>query len=830
MPEKIVIAEIDIDMDKAIADTIRLRTEEQNLKKLRDEAKKSQGDLSSEYVQYSSQLKATQSDLKSQESLLVKVTQATNAQAGSQDQLKASLSVVTKQWSALSEDERKNTEVGKNLSKQKLDLTNALKKEESATGDTRRNVGNYTEGLHGAVGAATNLVPAIGKASAATELFGNILKVALGPIGLIVAAVVALVSYFKRTEEGQNSLNKVIAVFKVVLENIMDVVGKVGEAIYNAVTKPKEAWEGFKEMIKGVGDFFKNTFGNIIGGAITVMVGNLQAGFANIGLAWQKFKGIFTDNSKKINESQQKVADLNEKIKEGQERVKLGANNLKDDVVSAYNKIKGAITDFIAENQREIDQTKKIQDQKAALRKRERAEIVNDAKDELAIAELRAKAAQKDKLNGEERLALLDKAIAIQNAMMNDDLDIARQKSNIHKQEMAMSDATAEALDEQAKLEADVFKIQQTNAEARRGFEKQRQSAIADMLADLQKEAMARVDNMNYELEKYKLLNESKLKDFAETNRRISEEGVKAEEDRLTAINDKQKEYLKAQLDFKIKEIDQKENESEAAKLAEKQKLNDDYNLAILAGQTDLNNQIHDLNYQFQEQERQNKIEAAQTDYDNMLAIAEDNIFAQLDVQRKQNDLKQQEEIRAAEKTGASVDLINKKYSKANKILYKAEQDAKLSLASGFASNIATIAGENTKVGKAAAVAAATINTYQAATGAYAALAPIPIVGPALGIAAAAAAVISGISNVKKILATQPGSTPSAGSDNAQASQPQLTSSLQSANTDIGAGIVSRNTNNGQASQGSQVQSVLVVDKVTNAQKVESSKADTATI
>ena len=213
-----------------------------------------------------------------------------------------------------------------------------------------------------------------------------------------------------------------------------------------------------------------------------------------------------------------------------------------------------------------------------------------------------------------------------------------------------------------------------------------------------------------------------------------------------------------------------------------------------------------------------------------MLAIAEDNIFAQLDVQRKQNDLKQQEEIRAAEKTGASVDLINKKYSKANKILYKAEQDAKLSLASGFASNIATIAGENTKVGKAAAVAAATINTYQAATGAYAALAPIPIVGPALGIAAAAAAVISGISNVKKILATQPGSTPSAGSDNAQASQPQLTSSLQSANTDIGAGIVSRNTNNGQASQGSQVQSVLVVDKVTNAQKVESSKADTATI
>jgi TP901 family phage tail tape measure protein len=59
------------------------------------------------------------------------------------------------------------------------------------------------------------------------------------------------------------------------------------------------------------------------------------------------------------------------------------------------------------------------------------------------------------------------------------------------------------------------------------------------------------------------------------------------------------------------------------------------------------------------------------------------------------------------------------------------------------------------EVGKAAAVAETIFNTYRAAQGAYAALAGIPIVGPALGIAAAAAAVVSGLARVQQIRATK---------------------------------------------------------------------------
>lgn len=84
-----------------------------------------------------------------------------------------------------------------------------------------------------------------------------------------------------------------------------------------------------------------------------------------------------------------------------------------------------------------------------------------------------------------------------------------------------------------------------------------------------------------------------------------------------------------------------------------------------------------------------------------------------------------------------------------------AKQQAMLSMASDFFGQIATLQNSKNKtmqrVGKAAAIAQTVVNTYQSATGAYAALSWIPMVGPALGIAAAAAAVAAGLANVQAI-------------------------------------------------------------------------------
>lgn len=69
------------------------------------------------------------------------------AEAGSIEALRAKLSLATIKWKALSKEERENGKIGKSLVKDKLKLTNQLKALEKQTGDTRRNVGNYTDSL-----------------------------------------------------------------------------------------------------------------------------------------------------------------------------------------------------------------------------------------------------------------------------------------------------------------------------------------------------------------------------------------------------------------------------------------------------------------------------------------------------------------------------------------------------------------------------------------------------------------------------------------------------------------------------------------------------------
>lgn len=66
-------------------------------------------------------------------------------------------------------------------------------------------------------------------------------------------------------------------------------------------------------------------------------------------------------------------------------------------------------------------------------------------------------------------------------------------------------------------------------------------------------------------------------------------------------------------------------------------------------------------------------------------------------------------------------------------------------------SALKTALGEGSALYKAAAITQTIIETYKGATAAYASLSTIPIVGPALGVAAAAAITAAGLANVAKI-------------------------------------------------------------------------------
>lgn len=103
------------------------------------------------------------------------------------------------------------------------------------------------------------------------------------------------------------------------------------------------------------------------------------------------------------------------------------------------------------------------------------------------------------------------------------------------------------------------------------------------------------------------------------------------------------------------------------------------------------------------------------------------------------------------EAQGAEIAAITKKYAKEEVKWSEMSDKQKLGIASSTAGNMATILGEETAAGQAFAITQATIDTFASAQGAYKSMASIPIVGPALGAVAAAAAVVGGMKNIQAI-------------------------------------------------------------------------------
>lgn len=176
----------------------------------------------------------------------------------------------------------------------------------------------------------------------------------------------------------------------------------------------------------------------------------------------------------------------------------------------------------------------------------------------------------------------------------------------------------------------------------------------------------------------------------------------------------------------------------------------------------------------------------AQIEYNNNLLaltqgrIEQENALLNQQLMNEQLTAEQKEEIQRTltENNMALSDaqLANEQANtQAYQNLQKARQQAlqgTLSVASSIAGSMASIWGEESKVGKGFATAQALIDTYSAANSAYSAMAGIPIVGPALGIAAAAAAIAAGIANVKKIWEVDETSGASASSASASVAAP----------------------------------------------------------
>ena len=180
-----------------------------------------------------------------------------------------------------------------------------------------------------------------------------------------------------------------------------------------------------------------------------------------------------------------------------------------------------------------------------------------------------------------------------------------------------------------------------------------------------------------------------------------------------------------------------------------------------------------------EEEERQAKYLANRQIIDDLLQQANldaiDDIYA-----RSREELRIQEEtdiakLQAAGATEAEINRIRASYTKKNKDLAKEEADFNkamkeqdvanaLNAGSQILGSIVSLVGEGSAIGKSAAIAQTTIDTYSSATAAYSSTVGIPVVGPVLAPIAAGVAVAAGLANIKKIVATKTPGNKSGGS------------------------------------------------------------------
>lgn len=257
-----VILDISIpkgDIENAEQAIGRMRGRVDELRKANKELDKS----SEAYTKNAIEIKRLNAEIRTNENVLVANTKAQKANEGSINQLREQLKSTSVQWAKLSKDERENTAEGKALTKQKKDLTDQLKSLEKATGDNRRNVGNYSEGMREAIassGLFTREQQALATAQKAVQVATGLsikglklLKITLisTGIGAIVVAVGSLAAAFLSTQRGMDAVNKVLKPITFAFQRLIGVVQNIATAL--ADLNFAKAWR----ELTGIGNALK---------------------------------------------------------------------------------------------------------------------------------------------------------------------------------------------------------------------------------------------------------------------------------------------------------------------------------------------------------------------------------------------------------------------------------------------------------------------------------------------------------------------------------------------------------------------------------------------
>lgn len=451
-----------------------------------------------------------------------------------------------------------------------------------------------------------------------------------------------------------------------------------------------------------------------------------------------------------------------------------------------------------------------IAKEEQAILEATREDIYKNADAEKEIAELRAKAADKEKYSASERIQYLEQAADLEKEMAEDNYKLAQREYELIKRKNALTDSSAEDKQKEAeayakmvKAETDYFNKQRelssqlakTRKEERKAAEDAQKEAQAAQIARLQAEK-ALVDA---ELEIVEVGTEEQLKlqkDSINKQREIDKENAKSKIKNKEELN-KTLELLDKKYDMKIEALDKAHNRQRVAEelqfynnlLAQTEKGTESYyalqieakqavvdslekmdneseaayQARVIAAQTELKNALVAYDEWVLSEEHQ----AMQNRMDALQEGSAEYLQAQLELRAYELDTLHQMEGESNEQFRARQIAADKKYKDAKDAILMAQVASMQKYAgavSGIMGSIADLLESGSEDDLKAAeraknirVASATIDTISGAVGAFMqAVKSVPApYGAILGALEAATVTATGMAQIQKIRATK---------------------------------------------------------------------------
>tara|TARA_R110000824_G_scaffold121987_1_gene278598 strand:+ start:8861 stop:10300 length:1440 start_codon:yes stop_codon:yes gene_type:complete len=274
---------------------------------------------------------------------------------------------------------------------------------------------------------------------------------------------------------------------KIVIEaEVKSNVGEVGKDAASAAGEFKVmgvSLNGVKAAFASAGRSAKVMFGTIKAGLIStgigvflLAIGSLVQYFKDSEEGASKFKQITSQLGVVVGN----VTDIMSNL--GKAVFKLMTGDFKG-FKDAIGEVADGVKDFGETTRKEMKLANQLEKDRLALQKFEREAIVEKARTEKDMMELRLKARDFEKFSAEERLGFMREANKLAAEQLEKDLHVAQEKLRFQIEENSYSKSTQQNLDDEAALQAAVFNLEKANFSERKRMKSEEQAIVKELQA-----------------------------------------------------------------------------------------------------------------------------------------------------------------------------------------------------------------------------------------------------------------------------------------------------------------------------------------------------------